>query len=460
MAEALVAAARAAADAVEIEATIADLRRLVRTPSVTGQEEAVQDLVAEILRDIGCRVERIETDPEAFARTDPDWPGAEMPRTTLPVVVGRLGRPERPQRPGGQASGRAGGRRVLLVGHTDVVPVGDPATWSVDPWGAEMRDGQLYGRGAADMKGGCAAILGALRALVRTGAADRLEGELLAVFVPSEEDGGQGMLAAIRAGITGDMAIITEPTDLDIVIAHAGALTFRLTVPGRAAHASMRREGVSALDKLMVLVRALEIDEEERNAAETDPLMTALGLPYPTMIGMVRGGDWASTVMDKVIADGRYGVALGETWRDAEARLRRVIAAASTADPFLREHPPTIEFLGGKFSSARVPADHPLPVSLAATVEATLGRRPVLLGEPYGADMRLLVHEGATPTVIFGPGHVLRAHIADEGVPLADVVSCARALAAWVVRTMGVPATGATKPAATATGATEPPATR
>lgn len=415
--------AEAAAAAVDRERTVDDLVRLVRTPSVTGDERAVQGVVAEILAGLGCAVEWIETDPVTFAQTDPDWPGSEMPRTDLPVVVGRMGRP--------------GTKRLLLVGHTDVVPIGDPATWAVDPWGAEIRDGNLSGRGSVDMKGGCAAILAAARALVESGAADSLDGEVVLAFVPSEEDGGQGMLAAIRAGITGDMAIITEPTDLDIVIAHAGALTFRLTVPGKAAHASMRREGVSALDKLMVLVRALETDETERNAAETDPLMRALGLPYPTMVGMVQGGDWASTVMDKVVADGRYGVALGETWRDAEARLRGVIEAAAAADPFLREHPPTIEFVGGKFSSARVPADDPLPVSLRTVVEATLGRRPSLLGEPYGADMRLLVNEGRTPTVIFGPGHVLRAHVADEAVPLDDVVSCARVLAAWVVTQIG-----------------------
>ena len=75
----------------------------------------------------------------------------------------------------------------------------------------------------------------------------------MVAFVPSEEDGGQGTLAAIRAGVVGDMAIITEPSNLDVVVAHAGAITFRLTVPGRAAHASQRREGVSALDKLVVL---------------------------------------------------------------------------------------------------------------------------------------------------------------------------------------------------------------
>src|SRR5204862_3739357 len=121
----------------------------------------------------------------------------------------------------------------------------------------------------------------ALRALVASGIAPHLAGTVTFASVPSEEDGGQGMLAAIRAGFTGDLAIITEPTRLDVVVAHAGAITFRLTVPGRAAHASMRREGISALDNLFVLSQALEADETRRNEAETDPLRTALGLPYP-----------------------------------------------------------------------------------------------------------------------------------------------------------------------------------
>lgn len=423
MAEALEGPARRAAEAVDQACAVADLERLVRTPSVTGDERAVMDVVAGILGEVGSRIERIETDPAELARTDSDWPGAEMPRTELPVVVGRLGRP--------------GGRRLLLVGHTDVVPVGDPVSWTVDPWGAEIRDGRLYGRGAVDMKGGCASILATLRALVSSGLAGALDGEVVAAFVPSEEDGGQGMLSAIRAGITGDMAIITEPTDMEIVVAHAGAIVFRLTVPGRAAHASMRREGVSALDGLMALVRALEADEAARNQAETEPLMTALGLPYPTIVGMVRGGDWASTVMDRVVADGRYGVALGESWRDAEVKLRAVIAEAVARDAFLRDHPPTVELVGGRFSSARVPTEHPLPRSLADAAEAALGRRPAFVGEPYGADMRLLVNEGRMPTVIFGPGHVAVAHSADEFVPVEDVTACARVLAAWVVRELG-----------------------
>jgi acetylornithine deacetylase len=242
------------------------------------------------------------------------------------------------------------------------------------------------------------------------------------------------MLAAIRAGATGDMAIITEPTDLEIVIAHAGAITFKLTVPGRAAHASVRREGVSALDNLQTLVRALEADEGTRNAAETDPLMTVHGLPYATIIGKVSGGAWASSVIDRIEAEGRYGVKLGQTWRDAERDLLRCIDDANEADPFLRDHPATVELTGGKFSSARVPADHPLPVGLAAVAAAVLGHEPPLTGEPYGADMRLLVQQGNTPTVIFGPGDKRVAHSADEWVSVDDVAACARTLAAWLVR--------------------------
>jgi acetylornithine deacetylase len=398
------------------------LAELVRTPSVTGSEDAVQDVIAARLAEIGLSPERLTPDPAA-ARADPDWPGEEMPRESLPIVTARLGRP--------------GGRRLLLVGHVDVVPPGDLAAWSVDPWAAELRDGALFGRGACDMKGGVAAILAALRELVASGAAERLGGEVLAAFVPSEEDGGQGMLAAIRAGVTGDAAIITEPTSLDVVVAHAGAITFRLTVPGRAAHASVRREGVSALDNLFTLVRALEADEARRNADEDDPLMTELGLPYPTIIGKVDGGEWASTVLDRVVAEGRYGVKLGQTWRDAEADLRACIERTCARDPFMREHPATVELTGGRFSSARVPADDPLPTSLLDVGERVLGRRPGRLGKPYGADMRLLVNEGATPTVIFGPGDVVHAHAADERVPLGEVVDCARVLVAWVEDELG-----------------------
>ncbi len=400
-----------------------DLRSMIRIPSVTGSEERVAVWAADALRALGMEVEIVQPDL-AVHRADPSWPGEEMDRTSLPVVIGRAGGIGR--RP-----------RIILSGHLDVVPPGDLATWTTGPWDPDIRDGQLYGRGACDMKGGVASILAAVRALRDAGVLRSLDGELMVVLVPSEEDGGQGTLAAIRAGATADLAVITEPTNLDVVVAHAGALTFRLTVPGRAAHASQRREGVSALDNLFTLSRALEADETRRNESETDPLMTVLGLPYPTIIGIVSGGEWASTVLDRIVADGRYGVRLGQSPAAAADELRAAIAEACAADPFLRDHPATVEINGGQFGSARVPSDHPLPVSLADVAEVVLGRRPVLLGEPYGADMQMFVNHGDTPCVLFGPGDVRVAHSADEHVAIEDVEACARVLAAWVIREIG-----------------------
>ena len=138
-------------------------------------------------------------------------------------------------------------------------------------------------------------------------------------------------------------------------------------------------------------------------------------------------------MLDRVVADGRYGVRLGQSDADAEAELRACIAAACAADEFLRDHP-----VDGR--------DHRRPVRVGAgrrrtircrsawpaVAEAVTGRRPALLGEPYGADMRLFVNVGDTPCVIFGPGDVRVAHSADEHVPLDEVDDCAAVLAAWV----------------------------
>ncbi|MBA2380715.1 MAG: M20/M25/M40 family metallo-hydrolase [Chloroflexi bacterium] len=193
---------------------------------------------------------------------------------------------------------------------------------------------------------------------------------------------------------------------------------------------------MSALDKLHVFLRALEVDETQRNTAETDPLMTALGLPYPTIVGIVAGGEWASTVLDRLVVDGRYGVKLGQSPAEAARDLFRAIDDANESDPFLREHPATVEIVGGQFGSGRVPSDHALPMGLADAAEAVIGRRPALLGEPYGADMRLFIDSG-TPCVMYGPGDVKLAHSANENVPLAEVEECAAVLAAWVVRELG-----------------------
>lgn len=410
------AAAMSSADRDRIER---DLAALVAVPSITGDEYAVQNLVAEILAGIGLQIERLVV-PLGDIDTDPDFPGTEVERTELPIVAGRL-------------AGSGPGPTLILCGHVDVVPPGDPATWTTPAFEPEVRDGALYGRGACDMKGGLVAAIEAVRLV----AADDLAGEVILLSVPSEEDGGSGALAAIRAGYTGDACIITEPSNMEMVVAHGGAITFTLGVPGKAAHASMRREGVSALDNLAYLVEALKADEAARTAAESRPEMQAIGLPYPTIIGQVEGGNWASTVMDHVAAHGRYGVTLDQDCDGAAVELRQAIATAAAEHEFLGDNPPSVAVWGGRFDSSSIDADHWLPLSLQAAARAVDAHVPQSIGAPYGADMRLFINQGNTPTVMYGPGDVKVAHAADENVPIAEVVECAEVLAQWIRNRLG-----------------------
>jgi acetylornithine deacetylase len=396
-----------------------DLQALVRVPSQTGSEDAVQTEAALRMATAGLEVQRIDADPDAI-RADPDFPGMEAPRTNLPVVAG--------------STGAAGGRRVLLAGHIDTVSPGDAGQWTTEPHGGELRDGRVYGRGSVDMKGGVVACLAALRALVGSGT--ELDGEAVLVTVPAEEDGGAGMLAAIRAGLVAEMAVITEPTNGAIVTAQAGAITFRLTVPGRSAHAAYRLQGVSAVEKFAHIHRVLLEDELERNEAERNPAMRALGLPYPTNLGIVSAGEWSSSVPDRLVAEGRYGVRLDETTEAAEAALRHAVERACREDDWLRDHPATVEITGGRFAAAHVASTHTLPWSLGETARDVLGRLPDFTGVPYGADMRLLINHGDTPTVLYGPGDPFLAHAPDEYVELEDVARVARVLAVWTMRTL------------------------
>jgi acetylornithine deacetylase len=409
-----------AVGAVDRDRIADDLAALVAVPSLTGEEAEVQTEVALRMTTAGLEVERIEADPAQLA-ADPDFPGMEAPRTVLPVVAGRL-------------TGELPGKRLLICGHIDVVSAGDPLQWTSPPFSPDIRDGRLYGRGACDMKGGVVAGLAALRALRETEA--KLAGEAVLVTVPAEEDGGAGALAAIRAGYTGDMAVIPEPTRLELVTAQAGAITFTLSIAGRSAHAALRLRGVSAVDKLLELVAALRADETRRNDAERDPRMRARELPYATSIGRVSAGDWSSTVPDRAVAEGRYGVAIGQTPAEAEAELRAVVAGACAGDEWLSAHPPELEITGGRFASAQLASDHELPWSLGEAARDVLGRLPAFVGAPYGSDGRLFIDQGATPCVLYGPGDPAFAHAPDEHVVLEDVARCARVLAVWALRAL------------------------
>ena len=191
----------------------------------------------------------------------------------------------------------------------------------------------MHGRGSVDMKGG---VVAALHALAELREGERPEVVLQAVA--SEEDGGLGTFAALERDAAFDAALIPEPTGYEVVCAQAGALTFRVTVRGRAAHAAMRLAGRSALDRYVGLHLAIQAHERAINRAVEHPAMQALALPYPINVGLIEGGEWSSSVPDRVVFEGRLGVPLGRrAGRRAggvrgRARRRRVAAGRGRVD--------------------------------------------------------------------------------------------------------------------------------
>jgi len=402
------------------DALVESLARLVRIPSLGGTdaEVEVQDAAARMLGDLDADVDRWDIDLEDLA-ADPWFPGVEVPRTQAVGVVGTIGE-ARSERPG-----------LVLQGHLDVVPPGDPESWlGMDPFSAEVRDGALYGRGACDMKAGVAANLAVVRTLRRAGV--RLERPLAVHCVVGEEDGGLGAFATLRRGHLGDAAVITEPTSGKILTATAGALTFRIEVAGRSAHGSMRHEGVSAFEAFLPVHAALRELETQRNR-DPDPSFGA-PLPYALSIGVVRAGEWSSSVPDRLVAEGRFGVQVGEDPRLARTRFEDVVTEAALTDPWLRENRPVVTWPGGQFASGSTDVGHPLVAELAGAGEATGLGRPPLASGVYGSDLRLYTGIGGIPTVHFGPGDIADAHSPLEKVSLEQLVQVTRTLVVLALR--------------------------
>ena len=171
--------------------------------------------------------------------------------------------------------------------------------------------------------------------------------------------------------------------------------------------------------------------DASRAAVAGDPrslLFAGYRLPWPIEVGTVRAGDWASSVPDRLVAEGRYGVAVGEDVSSARRAFERAVAAAAAADPWLAVHPPEVEWWGGRFDPAVTSLDDPIVTVLLAAAHDVTGSAPSVEGVTYGADMRLLVNVGGVPTVLFGPGDVRVAHMPDEHVPIVDLQAAAQTL--------------------------------
>ncbi|MEU4623644.1 ArgE/DapE family deacylase [Actinoplanes sp. NPDC023801] len=406
--------------AIDEQSIARQLTELLAIPSITGSpaESEMQHLLAAHLDRLGLDIDLWSMDLPALCG-NPGFPGTEAPRDEAWGLVA--------------TTPAAEGPTVILQAHVDVVPPGDLGKWAGDPFVPYADGDDIHGRGACDMKAGLVANLAAISAIRAAGI--RLPGRVAAHFVVSEEDGGLGAFGTLQRGHTGDACIITEPTGGTVITANAGALTFRIEVPGKATHASTRYAGVSAIDVYLPIHAALARLETRRNTG-ADPLMAGYRIPYPLAVGIVRAGDWASTVPDLLVAEGRLGVRLGEDPAAARTELERCVAEAAASDPWLRDHPPVVAWTGGQFASGRLPAGHPLE-DLIREAHRDVTGEPHLenRGAPYGSDLRLYSAAGV-PTLQYGPGDVRLAHSPYEKVSVTETVRVARTVVLAVLRAL------------------------
>jgi acetylornithine deacetylase len=300
--------------------------------------------------------------------------------------------------------------RLLLCAHLDTVGIGE----MVDPLIPRVEGDRLYGRGSYDMKAGLAASLIACRQLDRQG----YPGEVIVAAVADEEHGSLGVRAVLGA-VDVDLAIVTEPTELVIGVAHRGYAWMEVEVLGVAAHGSRPHLGVDAICKMGPILVALE-QLGEQLGQEEDPL---LGPPV-LHAGTVTGGTETSTIPERCVLTVERRTVAGETLETVEQEIESLLSKCRLADPALQVSWRTLEYRPGM----RTDLDEPLVRSLAAAHLSVRGTAAESGGMSYWADSALIAQTGV-PTVLFGPGGE-GAHATVEWVSLSDTVDCVGILTA------------------------------
>ena len=324
--------------------------------------------------------------------------------------------------------GRAPGPHLIFDGHLDVVPAG--AGWTSDPYTPVIRDGRLVGRGAADMKGGLAAMIAAAEAVER--AQLPLRGSLTLAVVADEEEGGGGTWHLVRSGLRGTWAIVPEPTELQTVVAHKGCANLRVHVRGRAAHASAPEHGVNAIDHAAALIVSLGELSARFKRQQQHHL-----LGYPTLtVCTIQGGFNDFTVPDFCSLTLNRRVLPLETDRDVLAEIRAVLAERERIDPAFAADAQVCSFT----PPMETDAQSPVVLALRSATQEVLGSDSGVVGWSATCDASILTHGAGVPTVVFGPGSIARdAHRPDESVAVTELAQCARIFASTIVQLLGAP---------------------
>ncbi len=298
--------------------------------------------------------------------------------------------------------------------------------WTRDPFGGVREGDWLYGRGAADMKCGLAAILGAVKGLRALGLAPHAP--VIVESVVEEECTGNGTLATLLAGYTADAAVIAEPFGAAITTSQVGVLWFEVVITGVPGHAA-ERQAVNAIEKSLNMIQALRVVEAELNAAPPPPY-DRFTHPINMNVGAIHGGDWASTVPGECVTSYRIALYPNMKVRDLQDRIEAVIAEAAVADPDVFAHPPEVRYGGFACDGYEIWEESPLVTTLAGAFTRQAGEPPALVATTGTTDARIFGLSGI-PAVCFGP-YEEQAHGVDVRVYLPSVVQTAQVLGLFV----------------------------
>ncbi len=388
------------------------LQRLVRAPTTLGNEEPGQQVIREALIDIGLIPVDVEMDADAL-RAHPAASPFDWDVSGKRNVVATW-----------EPEGTHDGRSLILNGHIDVVSPEPVGQWGErSPFSGDREGDWVYGRGAADMKCGLAAILGAVRGLRRMGATPK--GPVYLESVVEEECTGNGVLQTLIAGYTADAAVVAEPFGAAITTAQVGVLWFNVRIEGVPGHAAEGRNATNAIEESLAMISALREIEAELNAAPPPPF-DLFDHPANLNVGAISGGDWASTVPGECVTEYRIALYPDMSLDDLRARIERTVAEASAGHPGRSE----VRYSGFASPGYTIDEEHPLVTTLADAFGRQSGAAPALVATTGTTDAGILGNAGI-PSVCFGP-YAEQAHGVGERVYLPSVVQTAQVIGMFV----------------------------
>ena len=405
------------------------IQDLVRIPSISGEEGEIQKFIYKKLTELDLKPKLIYPNIEILRKSDDYF------ETTSFTKYGYKDRPN----VAGILKGTGNGRSICLSGHVDVVSPEPVEHWSRNPWSGEIDGDFIYGRGAGDMKAGVASMIFALQALKET--KTQLKGDVLIETTIDEEDGGIGGNLYMRlTQPKTDAAIIPEPGGYAISIASAGVMYFRVIVTGVPAHAATAHYGVNAIVKMVPIIEALTSLNIERQStisykyAEVDPRMK--GKATTLNIGVIKAGDWPSTVPALCILECRIGFPPGETREIVMSQIERTIQNIANKDRWLKDHPPKIEWFGWKARPHEQNPEDPFVQLIDKKIQEFTGIKPLYVGGSSGLDARFFVYNGI-PAVSFGP-LAEKIHSIDERVSIKSTVKTTEIIIGTIMDWCGV----------------------